>query len=62
MPIEVDLKKAYHLLYDLKQPEKALEVYDSVLKQSSSNFTAHIYKAASLEKLYYGFKDWHNLE
>lgn len=62
MPIEVDLKKAYHLLYDLKQPEKALEVYDSVLKQSSSNFTAHIYKAASLEKLYYGFKDWHNEE
>ncbi|KAM3162191.1 Protein SGT1 [Lachancea thermotolerans] len=62
MPIEKDLESAYKLLYDAKEPEKALELYDSVLKQSPSNLMAHIYKAASLEKLYYGFKSWHSQE
>ncbi|AET40222.1 co-chaperone SGT1 Ecym_5476 [Eremothecium cymbalariae DBVPG len=60
MPIEVDLSKAYRLLYDEKQPEKALELYDKVLKQSKDNLVALIYKAASLEKLYYSSKSWHN--
>lgn len=62
MPVETDLKTAYRLLYDDKEPEKALELYDSVLKQSPSNLVAHVYKAACLEKLYYGFKDWHSQE
>ncbi|SCV06168.1 LANO_0H23596g1_1 [Lachancea nothofagi CBS 11611] len=62
MPIETDLKAAYSLLYDAKEPEQALELYESILKQSSSNFIAHIYKAACLEKLYYGFKSWHSDE
>ncbi|CUS21758.1 LAQU0S04e00122g1_1 [Lachancea quebecensis] len=62
MPIEKDLESAYKFLYDDKDPEKALELYDSVLKQSPNNLVAHIYKAASLEKLYYGFKSWHSQE
>ncbi|SCU85469.1 LAFA_0D15830g1_1 [Lachancea sp. 'fantastica'] len=60
MPIEVDLKRAQTLLYDEKKPQDALELYDAILEQSPENFTAHIYKAACLEKLYYGFKSWHN--
>ncbi|SCU77696.1 LADA_0A01750g1_1 [Lachancea dasiensis] len=60
MPVETDLKTAYSLLYDAKNPGDALEVYDSVLQQSPANFVAHIYKAACLEKLYYGFKSWHS--
>ncbi|AGO10130.1 AaceriAAR138Cp [[Ashbya] aceris (nom. inval.)] len=60
MPIEVDLKNAYRLLYDEKEPEKALELYDNVLKQSSTNLIALIYKAATLEKLYYSSKSWHS--
>ncbi|CEP60718.1 co-chaperone SGT1 LALA0_S01e17370g [Lachancea lanzarotensis] len=60
MPVEVDLKRAYTLLYDDKKPQEALELYDAILEQSSENFTAHIYKAACLEKLYYGHRSWHN--
>ncbi|AAS50504.1 AAR138Cp [Eremothecium gossypii ATCC 10895] len=60
MPIEVDLKNAYRLLYDEKEPEKALELYDNVLQQSSTNLIALIYKAAALEKLYYSTKSWHS--
>ncbi|SCU85511.1 LAME_0D01640g1_1 [Lachancea meyersii CBS 8951] len=60
MPIETDLKSAYSLLYDAKKPEEALELYEAILSQSPDNFTAHIYKAACLEKLYYGFRSWHN--
>ncbi|SCU92891.1 LAMI_0E12464g1_1 [Lachancea mirantina] len=60
MPIEKDLKTAYGVLYDDKEPEKALGIYDSVLKQSPTNLTALVYKAACLEKLYFGAVDWHN--
>ncbi|CCF59451.1 hypothetical protein KAFR_0H00420 [Kazachstania africana CBS 2517] len=62
MPIETDLKRAYKTLYDDKNPLQALEDYDTILKNNSQNITALVYKAASLEKLYYGFADWHNEE
>lgn len=47
MPIETDLKTAYDLLYNAKEPEKALELYDSILKQSPESIVANIYKSAS---------------
>ncbi|CCC69537.1 hypothetical protein NCAS_0C05470 [Naumovozyma castellii] len=62
MAIENDLKQAYKTLYDKKDPQTALTLYDKVLSQSSQNITALIYKAASLEKLYFGFADWHSDE
>ncbi|AMD19138.1 HBR237Cp [Eremothecium sinecaudum] len=62
MPIETDLKVAYDLLYNKKQPEEAVKLYDNVLRQSESNLVAMIYKAASLEKLYHEFKDWNKEE
>lgn len=60
MPVETDLKDAYQLLYDKREPLKALKKYDDILKQSPENLVATIYKAAALEKLYFGSADWHN--
>ncbi|CAI4788468.1 ADM_collapsed_G0051440.mRNA.1.CDS.1 [Saccharomyces cerevisiae] len=60
MPVEKDLKTAYKALYDEKEPLKALHLYDEILKGSPTNLTALIFKAACLEKLYFGFSDWHS--
>lgn len=60
MPVDKDLKKAYNVLYDEADPLKALKLYDDILTEHSGNLIATIYKAAALEKLYYGFADWHN--
>ncbi|CAI4051379.1 hypothetical protein SKDZ_15G2070 [Saccharomyces kudriavzevii ZP591] len=60
MPVEKDLKVAYKTLYDDKEPLKALHLYDEILKDCPINLTALIYKAACLEKLYFGFSDWHS--
>ncbi|CAR26693.1 hypothetical protein ZYGR_0H05160 [Zygosaccharomyces rouxii] len=60
MPVETDLKDAYQLLYDKHEPLKALQRYDGILKQYPENLVATIYKAAALEKLYFGSSDWHN--
>lgn len=60
MPVEKDLKKAFTVLYDEREPLKALQLYDTILKDHPENLIATIYKAAALEKLYYGFADWHN--
>ncbi|CAI2021462.1 hypothetical protein SEUBUCD646_0H01090 [Saccharomyces eubayanus] len=62
MPVEKDLKSAYKTLYDDKEPLKALHLYDAILKDSPTNLIALIFKAACLEKLYFGFSDWHNDE
>ncbi|CDO91756.1 unnamed protein product [Kluyveromyces dobzhanskii CBS 2104] len=62
MPIEKDLKQAYSLLYDKRDIEKALELYDNVLKQDHSNLNANVYKSACLEKLYFRSSSWHNEE
>lgn len=59
MPIEKDLKVAYDLLYNENQAEKALKLYENVLKQCETNLMGLIYKAAALEKLYHGNKKWH---
>lgn len=60
MPIDADLKAAYVLLYDKREPEQALSQYDSILKQNSESVMALVYKAACLEKLYFGESSWHN--
>ncbi|EJS41760.1 sgt1p [Saccharomyces arboricola H-6] len=60
MPVEKDLKIAYKTLYDDKESLKALHLYDEILKNSPTNLTALIFKAACLEKLYFGYSDWHN--
>lgn len=60
MPVETDLKDAYQLLYDKHEPLEALHRYDGILKQNPENLVAIIYKAAALEKLYFGTSDWHN--
>lgn len=60
MPVDKDLKAAYSILYDEHDPLKALRLYETILKEYPGNLTATIYKAASLEKLYYGATDWHN--
>ncbi|GAV52683.1 hypothetical protein ZYGR_0AG06740 [Zygosaccharomyces rouxii] len=60
MPVETDLKDAYQLLYDKHEPLQALQRYDGILKQNPENLVATIYKAAALEKLYFGSSDWHN--
>lgn len=60
MPVEFDLKEAFQLLYDKHEPLEALKRYDGILKQYPENLMATIYKAASLEKLYFGVSDWHN--
>ena len=60
MPIDKDLNAAYVALYDDRRPLKALQKYDAILKEHSDSLTAMVYKAASLEKLYYGYSDWHN--
>ncbi|CCD26242.1 co-chaperone SGT1 NDAI_0H00680 [Naumovozyma dairenensis CBS 421] len=62
MTIESDLKTAYQTLYDHKNPENALELYNGILEQSPENLNASIYKAASLEKLYFANEKWHNEE
>lgn len=62
MPVEKDLKSAYKTLYDDKEPLKALHLYDAILKDFPTNLIALIFKAACLEKLYFGFSDWHNDE
>lgn len=60
MPVETDLKTAYKLLYEDHEPLKALQQYDAILKHYPDNLVATIYKAAALEKLYFGSTDWHN--
>ncbi|CCH63093.1 hypothetical protein TBLA_0J00950 [Henningerozyma blattae CBS 6284] len=60
MTIDQDLKKAYNLLYEKKDTLSALKLYQSVLDQNNENVIALVYKAAALEKLYYGNPDWHN--
>lgn len=60
MPIATDLKSAYSALYDKKDPETALSQYDSILKQYPESIPALVYKAACLEKLYFGSTSWHN--
>ncbi|QLG74044.1 hypothetical protein HG535_0F05560 [Zygotorulaspora mrakii] len=60
MPIDKDLKNAYAALYDEHDPLKALKRYDVILEEHPDCLLALVYKAASLEKLYYGFSDWHN--
>lgn len=60
MPVDKDLKAAYCTLYDEHDPLKALRLYETILEEYPGNLTATIYKAASLEKLYYGAADWHN--
>ncbi|EDO14604.1 hypothetical protein Kpol_303p3 [Vanderwaltozyma polyspora DSM 70294] len=61
MPVEKDLDSAYKILYDDKNYLKALQLYDKILSDSNyQNLTAFIYKAASLEKLYFSSKDWAN--
>lgn len=60
MPVETDLQAAYQLLYEKHDPLKALQQYDAILKHYPDNLMATIYKAAALEKLYFGCADWHN--
>lgn len=60
MPIDTDLKSAYSILYDKKDPEKAMSQYDSILTQYPESIPALVYKAACLEKLYFGSTSWHN--
>lgn len=60
MPIDIDLKNAYSTLYDKKDPSKALSQYEAILKQSPESISALVYKAACLEKLYFGESSWHN--
>lgn len=62
MNIEEQLKKAYKSLYDDKNPQLALKEYDDILKQIPKDINALVYKAACLEKLYFGYSDWHNDE
>lgn len=62
MPIEKDLKEAYTLLYDKREIEKALELYDKILGQDGNNLYANAYKSACLEKLYFRSSSWHNEE
>lgn len=60
MPLETDLKKAYALLYDQKLPLAALKLYDTILKDNPDCIPGLLYKAATLEKLYFGYADWHS--
>lgn len=60
MPIDTDLKAAYAKLYDKREPEQALSQYESILKQNPESVVALVYKAACLEKLYFGESSWHN--
>ncbi|QLQ82012.1 hypothetical protein HG537_0G02660 [Torulaspora globosa] len=60
MPVDRDLKTAYEVLYDERDPLKALGLYDKILNDYPGNLMATVYKAAALEKLYYEFSDWHN--
>lgn len=60
MPVDKDLKTAYGVLYDDRDPLKALELYDKILTEYPGNLMGTVYKAAALEKLYYGFSGWHN--
>lgn len=62
MPVEKDLKEAYSLLYDKIEVEKALELYDKVLKQDPNSLNANVYKSVCLEKLYFRSSSWHNEE
>ena len=60
MPLETDLKKAYTLLYDQKSPLEALKLYDTILRDNPDCIPGLLYKAATLEKLYFGYADWHS--
>ncbi|QLL34893.1 hypothetical protein HG536_0H02680 [Torulaspora globosa] len=60
MPVDKDLKAAYSVLYDDRDPLKALQLYDKILTDYPGNLMGTVYKAAALEKLYYGFSGWHN--
>ncbi|KAG0655974.1 hypothetical protein C6P45_002816 [Maudiozyma exigua] len=57
--VEKLLKYGYKKLYDDKEPEVALATYANVLERNPNNIKALVYKAASLEKLYFGNKDKH---
>lgn len=60
MPVDKDLKNAHKALYDDHDALGALKLCDGILKEYPGNLMATIYKASSLEKLYYGSSDWHN--
>lgn len=60
MPIDTDLKSAYNTLYDKRDPDQALPQYEAILKQHPESIVALVYKAACLEKLYFGQASWHN--
>lgn len=62
MPIEKDLKEAYNILYEKKDPQKSLLIYERILQQDPKNLNAHVYKSVCLEKLYFGDSSWHNEE
>ncbi|CAB4256029.1 similar to Saccharomyces cerevisiae YOR057W SGT1 Cochaperone protein [Maudiozyma barnettii] len=59
VPVEKLLKTGFQVLYDEKDPKKALEIYDTVLSKYPNNTKALVYRAASLEKLYFGEKESH---
>lgn len=60
MPVDKDLKSAYRALYDDHDALAALKLCDAILKEYPGNLMAFVYKASSLEKLYYGSSEWHN--
>ena len=53
------LKDGYKKLYDDKEPDVALAIYENVLERNPNHIKALVYKAASLEKLYFGNKEKH---
>ncbi|SMN22283.1 similar to Saccharomyces cerevisiae YOR057W SGT1 Cochaperone protein [Maudiozyma saulgeensis] len=59
IPVEKLLKIGYQVLYDEKDPKKALTIYDTILAKYPNNTKALVYRAASLEKLYFGDKVSH---
>ncbi|CCK69731.1 co-chaperone SGT1 KNAG_0C06380 [Huiozyma naganishii CBS 8797] len=62
MTLANDLKTAYGILYDERDPPRALALYDAILRENPRCVDALVYKAACLEKLYFGFSDWHSEE
>lgn len=57
--IDVLLKDGYKKLYDDKEPEVALAIYENIVERNPNHIKALVYKAASLEKLYFGSKEKH---
>lgn len=57
MSVDKALKLGYKVLYDEKDAQQALKVYDSILQKVPNTIDALVYRAACLEKLYFGNKE-----